>query len=55
VIADITPRETLEAAVKAIDYAGFRRRQAAARQEGRHLGLGLCSVVESTTYGSRFY
>ena len=55
VIADITPRETLEAAVKAIDYAGFRGRQAAARREGRHLGLGLCSVVESTTYGSKFY
>ncbi|TAK81787.1 MAG: xanthine dehydrogenase family protein molybdopterin-binding subunit [Betaproteobacteria bacterium] len=55
VIADITPRETLEAAVKAIDYAGFRARQAAARREGRYLGLGLCSVVESTTYGSRFY
>jgi len=55
VIADITPRETLEAAVKAIDYAGFRARQAAARREGRCLGLGLCSVVESTTYGSRFY
>jgi aerobic carbon-monoxide dehydrogenase large subunit len=55
VIADITPRETLEAAVKAIDYAGFRKRQAAARKDGRHLGLGLCSVVESTTYGSKFY
>ncbi len=55
VIADITPRETLEAAVKAIDYPGFRKRQAAAREEGRHLGLGLCSVVESTTYGSKFY
>jgi carbon-monoxide dehydrogenase large subunit len=55
VIADITPRETLEAAVQAIDYAGFRARQAAARKEGRHLGLGLCSVVESTTYGSKFY
>ncbi|HEX6295295.1 MAG TPA: xanthine dehydrogenase family protein molybdopterin-binding subunit [Burkholderiales bacterium] len=55
VIADITPRETLEAAVKAIDYAGFRQRQAAARQAGRHLGIGLCSVVESTTYGSKFY
>ena len=55
VIADITPRETLEAAVQAIDYAGFRARQAAARKVGRHLGLGLCSVVESTTYGSKFY
>lgn len=55
VLADITPRETLEAAVEAVDYAGFRRRQAEARRAGRYLGLGLCSVVESTTYGSRFY
>lgn len=55
VIADITPRETLEAAVKAMDYKGFRERQARAREEGRYLGLGLCSVVESTTYGSKFY
>ena len=55
VIADITPRETLEAAVKAMDYQGFRDRQAAARREGRYLGLGFCSVVESTTYGSKFY
>jgi carbon-monoxide dehydrogenase large subunit len=55
VIADITPRETLEAAAKAIDYTRFRVRQAKARKEGRHLGLGLCSVVESTTYGSKFY
>jgi carbon-monoxide dehydrogenase large subunit len=55
VIADITPRETLEAVVKAMDYGGFRERQAIARKEGRYLGLGLCSVVESTTYGSKFY
>jgi carbon-monoxide dehydrogenase large subunit len=55
VIADITPRETLEAVVKAVDYATFRERQAAARRERRYLGLGLCSVVESTTYGSKFY
>src|SRR5690606_34519410 len=55
VIADITPRETLEAAVKAMDYPGFRERQAKARTEGRTLGIGFCSVVESTTYGSRFY
>ena len=26
-----------------------------AREEGRYLGIGLCTVVESTTYGSRFY
>ena len=55
VLADITPRETLEAALEALGYSRFRERQAAARREGRYLGLGICSVVESTTYGSRFY
>ena len=30
-------------------------RQAAARRAGRYLGLGFCTVVESTTYGSTFY
>ncbi|MGQ0546400.1 MAG: xanthine dehydrogenase family protein molybdopterin-binding subunit [Betaproteobacteria bacterium] len=55
VIADITPRETLEAAAKAMDYKGFRERQASARTEGRYIGIGFCSVVESTTYGSKFY
>jgi aerobic carbon-monoxide dehydrogenase large subunit len=55
VLADITPRETLEAALAAIDYEAFRDRQRAARAQGRYLGLGICTVVESTTYGSRFY
>jgi aerobic carbon-monoxide dehydrogenase large subunit len=55
VLADITPRETLEAAAAAIDYEAFRRRQTEARQRGEYLGLGLCTVVESTTYGSKFY
>jgi carbon-monoxide dehydrogenase large subunit len=55
VLEDITPRETLEAAVAAIGYEDFRRRQREALAQGRYLGLGLCTVVESTTYGSRFY
>jgi len=55
VLEDITPSQTLEAVVAAIDYESFRRRQVQARAKGRHLGLGLCSVVESTTYGSLFY
>lgn len=55
VLADITPRETLEAALAAIDYDAFRERQRAAREQGTWLGLGICTVVESTTYGSRFY
>ena len=55
VLEDVTPRETLEGGLAEIDYAGFRARQTAARQQGRHLGLGICTVVESTTYGSAFY
>lgn len=55
VLEDITPRQTLEAAVAAIDYTDFRKRQQQARVQGRYLGLGICTVVESTTYGSRFY
>jgi aerobic carbon-monoxide dehydrogenase large subunit len=55
VLADITPRETMEAAVAAIGYEAFRERQAQARRRGEYLGLGICTVVESTTYGSKFY
>lgn len=55
VLEDITPCETLEGAIAAIDLPDFRTRQSAARAEGRLLGLGLCTVVESTTYGSQFY
>ncbi len=55
VLDDVTPAETLEAAVEAVDYDAFRKRQAAERRRGRYLGIGLCTVVESTTYGSRFY
>jgi carbon-monoxide dehydrogenase large subunit len=54
-LEDVTPRETLEAALAAIDYDAFRRDQAADRARGRHRGLGICAVVESTTYGSKFY
>jgi aerobic carbon-monoxide dehydrogenase large subunit len=55
VLRDITPRETLAAAADAIDYEGFRERQRRGRADGELLGLGLCTVVESTTYGSAFY
>jgi carbon-monoxide dehydrogenase large subunit len=55
VLADVTPRETLEGALAAIDYRAFRERQQQARASGRYLGLGICTVVEPTTYGSRFY
>jgi carbon-monoxide dehydrogenase large subunit len=55
VLADITPRETLEGALAAFDYDNFRQRQQQGRAQGIYLGLGICTVVESTTYGSRFY
>ncbi len=55
VLEDITPAETLESVVEAIDYEAFRKRQQTLRAEGRYIGLGLCTVVESTTYGSAFY
>ena len=55
VLHDITPRETLEAAVAGFDIDAFRARQQADRARGIHRGVGVCTVVESTTYGSAFY
>jgi carbon-monoxide dehydrogenase large subunit len=55
VLADVTPWATMDAALAAIDVPAFRARQAKARAEGRLLGLGICNVIESTTYGSKFY
>jgi carbon-monoxide dehydrogenase large subunit len=49
----VSPLATLEAAAAAVDYDGWRARQAAAPR--RLLGIGLCTVIESTTYGSAFY
>ena len=45
-------RETLELALRAADVPAFRARQAAAREQGRFLGLGLCCFCERTGYGS---
>ncbi|MCX7230654.1 MAG: xanthine dehydrogenase family protein molybdopterin-binding subunit [Burkholderiales bacterium] len=55
VLRDVTPRRTFEAALDGIGHDAFRRRQHEARAQGRLLGLGVCNVVESTTYGSAFY
>lgn len=54
-LEDITPRETLEGALARFDYAEARARQAEALGRGELRGIGLCVVVESTTYGSAFY
>jgi aerobic carbon-monoxide dehydrogenase large subunit len=44
--------ETMETAVTAIDVPAFRARQAAARKQGRYLGLGLATFSERTGYGT---
>ncbi len=48
----LSPLATLDAAAEAIGYEALRGASAPA---GRLRGLGLCTVVESTTYGSAFY
>lgn len=55
ILEDVTPNETLQAALDAFDIAGFRARQHQDRARGIYRGVGLCCVVESTTYGSAFY
>ncbi|MFQ6017462.1 MAG: xanthine dehydrogenase family protein molybdopterin-binding subunit, partial [Kiloniellaceae bacterium] len=54
-LEDITPYETFEKALETVDYDGFRQGQEKDRSRGVYRGLGICVVVESTTYGSRFY
>jgi len=49
VLDRVTPLETMELALEAIDVAAFRVEQAEARAEGRYLGLGLSVYVEPTT------
>ncbi|WP_395391037.1 xanthine dehydrogenase family protein molybdopterin-binding subunit [Novosphingobium sp. BL-8A] len=45
---DITPGECLEKLLDHFDMAAFRREQAAARAEGRYLGVGIASYIEPT-------
>jgi carbon-monoxide dehydrogenase large subunit len=42
----VTPAETLDAAADAIGYKAFRAEQAAAREQGRYLGIGFGLYVE---------
>jgi len=53
--SNITPAETFEQALGILDYDSFRAEQAAARAEGRYLGVGTCTYVEPTTTGMSFY
>ena len=47
-LEDITPAECLEKLLQNFDVAAFRKEQAAARQEGRYLGLGIAAYIEPT-------
>lgn len=47
-IDDMSPAECFEKLLANFDVAAFRREQAAARKEGRYLGLGLSAYVEPT-------
>jgi len=53
-ISHVTPRETLDQVVGKIDLAAFRAEQAAARLEGRYLGLGVAVYIEPTTMSTSF-
>lgn len=55
VLADVSTTDCFESVLTALDYPALRARQASARAAGHLLGIGLCNVVESTTYGSKFY
>jgi carbon-monoxide dehydrogenase large subunit len=43
----VTTQESLEQAAQIVDWDGFRRRQAEAREQGRYLGIGLGSYLEA--------
>lgn len=53
-IDKITPNECLDNLLTKIDVAAFRVRQAAARLEGRYLGLGIASYIEPTAANGVF-
>ncbi|MGD9763953.1 MAG: xanthine dehydrogenase family protein molybdopterin-binding subunit, partial [Candidatus Binatia bacterium] len=50
-----TPLESLEMALKMVDYDKFRKEQAEARKQGRYLGIGISSMIEMTTFGYEYW
>jgi carbon-monoxide dehydrogenase large subunit len=46
-LAGVTARESMERIAELVDFAEFRRHQHDAREEGRLLGIGIASYVES--------
>lgn len=55
VLEDVTPRETLDAIVRAADRPAFDARRETGRRDGILRGQGIACVIEPTTYGSAFY
>ena len=51
----ISPLETFEHALEILDYDAFRAEQAAARADGRYLGVGMSNYVEPSTPGFGYY
>ncbi|HKY90524.1 MAG TPA: xanthine dehydrogenase family protein molybdopterin-binding subunit [Nevskiaceae bacterium] len=47
-LTDITPAECLELLFRNVDLPAFRAEQAAARKEGRYLGIGMAAYIEPT-------
>ncbi|HEX5367590.1 MAG TPA: xanthine dehydrogenase family protein molybdopterin-binding subunit, partial [Acidimicrobiales bacterium] len=46
-LVGVTAREGLERMAELVDLPAFRRRQADARAEGRHLGIGFATYIEA--------
>jgi carbon-monoxide dehydrogenase large subunit len=46
-LAGVTAKESLETIARAVDLPGFRERQAEARAQGRYLGIGQATYIES--------
>jgi aerobic carbon-monoxide dehydrogenase large subunit len=46
-LAGVTSKESLERVAQLVDFPAFRRRQAAARAQGRYLGIGVATFIEA--------
>ncbi len=46
-LAGTTTKESLERVAELVDLPAFRRRQAAAREQGRYLGIGVATFIEA--------
>lgn len=55
VLADLSPRETMELTLEAFDLTAFRREQVSARENGRYIGLGIANGIEPTTVSFGYF